>query len=481
MRLSGRFLAGAAVALAVLAVDAGPVRWAKRSRAAKGPVTSEDALFYAATAPVPLLRMVPESSPASALVVALPDGQVIGNPRKEAFFIRLIEAATDYVPVTILVSRDQPYAIVQVRELVRLRARHPDRVLGRIAFVRALIDSEWVRDYGPLFGLSHDSAGASELVLLDNMYRDVRSEAATERMLDGLGFVKRAEGPSAGSGGGGEGPYLSDYGTFWRRNDDAAPLYFNEIVDAERHQYGVLVRTPLQLSGGDLAFSEDGQLFTSTRALEANGGDVRRFSRLARDYFGAWRVNFLRPLPQSIWHLDMFVKFAGPGVVLLAELTDTARRDSDYLRLLSHEAAEALEWNRARLAERLPGVEVIRVPMPPIVLAGIGGLTESGRTGLAELDWAVAQRGLHVKALAPVLYRSFLNSVYLNGGDGPSAVLVPRYSGFEALEPAVSRAYRRAYPGAEIRFIESDIMAEEFGGIHCVTVTIPAPRPALRD
>lgn len=256
----------------------------------------------------------------------------------------------------------------------------------------------------------------------------------------------------------------------------AVPVFDRWLLHFPLH----LVRTPLQLSGGDLAFSEDGQLFTSTRALEMNGGDERRFSRLARDYFNAARVNYLRPLPQSIWHLDMFVKFAGPQVVLLAELADP-RTDSDYLRLLSGEAAEALEWNRALLAERLPGVEVIRVPMPPIVLAGSGRLAETGRTGLAELDRAVAANRLRVKPLAPVLYRSFLNSVYLNGGAGPSAVLVPRFSGLEAMEPAVARAYRRAYPGAEIRFIESDIMAEEFAGIHCVTVTIPAPAPVPRD
>jgi agmatine/peptidylarginine deiminase len=464
-----RLLAFAGVVLVTIVASLAVLR---RGPAHGSSLTEYD-LFYAPTAPVRLQRMLTESTPASALVVALPEAQVLGNARKETFFLRLIEVASQYVKVVVLVNRDEPFAIQKIRGLISARAADPAAVLERVSFARAVVDTEWVRDYGPIFGIAENH----DLVLLDNMYRDVRSESQTERQLTSLGFVKTAEKPARTGQGG---PYLSDYGHFWRRNDDAAPMYFNEILYGERRRFAPLVRSPLQLSGGDVQFTEDAQMFTSTRTLEVNGGDERRFSRLAMEYFSARRVNYLRPLPNGIWHIDMFVKMAGRRVVLLAELADDATPQSPYLRQLRREAAEILEWNRALIADRLPGVEIVRVPMPGMVEAGNGRLASTGRTGIAELDSAVEARGLQMRPLATVMYRSFLNSVFING-ETASAVLVPRFTGFEAMEPAVEKAYRRAYPGADVRFINADVMAEEFGGIHCVTVTLPAAERARAD
>jgi agmatine/peptidylarginine deiminase len=205
-----------------------------------------------------------------------------------------------------------------------------------------------------------------------------------------------------------------------------------------------------------------------------NGGDERRFRRLAKDYFNVDDVFYLRPLPNSIWHIDMFFKLARPGVVLLGEFGRGQATQSEYLDALQHEAAEVLAWNRRLIEARFPGVDVVPVPMPPIIYADHAGAGGAGQTGLPQLDAAVESNGASVTPLATVVYRSFLNSLVLNGAGGRSAVVVPSFSGLEGMTSGVEAAYRRAFPGADIYFLNADALVEEFGGIHCVTVTIPS-------
>jgi agmatine/peptidylarginine deiminase len=433
MIVSRRLLVLALLALAVPASSSSThVRRAMRGRAEPPPPT-EASLFYNPTPALPVASVTPEFEPVSALVVALP-AQVLGNRAKEEFFVDLIEAAARYVRVFALVNRDEHAAVPAIRALVRARTRDAEAVLARVTFVRGVVDTEWIRDYGPLFAAGQDG----EPVLLDGMYRDVRSEAETARTFARLGLTKTYEPPARG------GPaYLSDYGHFWRMNDDAAPLYFNEMLYLARRRFAPLVRPPLELWGGDLAFVGERRLLTSTRTLEANGGDEPRFRRLLKEYFNVDDAVYLRPLPNGIWHIDMFVKPASPRVMLLGDFAAASRAPGDAADLRD-EAAAVIAWNKALLEARLPGVRIVSVPMPPIL-----------------------------KPATTAVYRSFLNSVVLNAGSGRSAVLIPRFTGLEHMEPAVTRAYREAFPGADLHFINADAMVEEYAGPHCVTVTIP--------
>ncbi|MCC6155363.1 MAG: agmatine deiminase family protein [Candidatus Hydrogenedentes bacterium] len=439
----------------------------------ESPAVTEMALFYEPTEPIPVTQPISESAPVLALVVAMPEAQVLGNAGKTEFLLQIIEIASKYTRVVVLVNRDEPGAIQRIRELLEQRANEPAAVLERLRFQSTVIDTEWVRDYGPLFALGVDG----KLVLLDNMYRDIRSEAATDRMLADIGFTKTGDqlgGLRADANiGGGHETYLSDYGYFWRYNDDAAPLYFNEVLYIQRGQYASLVRSPLQLSGGDVTFTTSRDMFTSTRTLELNGGDEKRFSRLANEYFGAEEVHYLRPLPRGMWHIDMFFKIAGPKTFMIGTFTNGMPSGNGPLDVLTREANEVLEWNRAYIQERFPEVQVVTVPMPPIVQARIHTQTNLGKTGIGDLDDAIKTAGARLKPASSVLYRSYLNSVFINGGSSPSAVLVPRFSGLEEEERQAETAYRQAFVGADIHFVDADAMVQEFGGIHCVTVTIP--------
>lgn len=407
---------------------------------------------FTPTAALPLLRVTTESEPAAMLVVSLPGRRVFGDADKERFFRELIETAAQYVDVALLVDRDESFARQNIRSLF------DPRYADRVTIEPAVIDTEWIRDYAPFFGVGRSGAP----VLLDAMTRDLQREAETERSLTALGLVKtpgRAEQD------------LSDYGHFWRQNDDAAASYFGQLL-SRQGEHIIEVRPPLQLAGGDVAFSESGHMLTSTRTLDINGGDARRLRRLARDYFNVNEVVFLRPLPETIWHIDMFVRVVGSNRVLIADIqkgTDATGR----IQSLQQRAAAVIEANRELLQAAWPALEFIPVPMP-IEEKAPTRLERTGRTGVAVLDDAVDRTGARFTPVSTAVYRSFVNSVFLNGGTGPSAVLVPRFAGFEHLEPAVKNAYRQAYPGAEIHFINADPLLMDFGGIHCVTAVIPS-------
>lgn len=461
--------------LAVLPADDASIRSAKSERVAEISAPTEMSLFYQPTLPVPIARVVAESSPVTALVVAMPDAQVLGNAAKEEFFRRLITIAASYVRVVVLVDEDDQSAVIRIRKLLGGDVPKAAVLLERVTFVRARVDTEWIRDYGPLFGETDNG----EPVILDNMYRDLRREADTRRRFAALGLV-RTDDPelspaSTAANTASELPvYLSDYGHFWRRKDDAAPMYINEFLYRERGKWPNLVRPPLLLSGGDVTFTHDGRMITSTAALEANGGSEARFRELAQAYFNADDVTYLRPLPNTISHVDMFFKVVGPGVMLLGEYAGSDTWADTYLGLLERETHAVLEWNRTLIAERFPNMRIIRVPMPPLALPVRVRSSESAPTGLARLDAALAAGDVRIRPRQTVVVRSFLNSIVLNGIEGRSAVLVPTFTGLENIEGAVHRAYSRAMPHAQIHFVSADAVADEFGGIHCVTIAVPA-------
>lgn len=471
---NSRFVRRSTLALTVVAIVAASVL-ATREYPRSLPTPTEARLFYEPTPAVALQRMLTEYEPTATVVVAFPGSRARDHSPKELLLVHLIEIASRYTDVVILVNRDEPSAIPRIRQLLASKAREPTRVLRSIQFQRGAIDTEWVRDYAPLFGLGADG----DLVLLDNMYRDLRSEGQTERRLSLLGFLKDTDGPVEAAYkidrlAGDSGAYLSDYGHFWRLNDDAAPIYFNEILYRRLGWFPRMVRPPLQISGGDIAFTHDGHMFTSTRTLELNGGDERRFRSLAARYFNARGVTYLRPLPNGMWHIDMFFRVARPGVVMIGELSPGLVDGSKNLNLLHQEAHETLAWNTRLIERDFPDLEIIRVPMPP--------LAASSR------DSAVEPGGNPVKPLSTVMYRSFLNSVYLDSGEGSAAVLIPAFEGLEEMEAAVEAAYRRAYPGADIHFVHADALVGDYAGLHCITATVPAldrivavdPRPEGR-
>jgi agmatine/peptidylarginine deiminase len=448
---------------------------------------SEQSLFYRPTAPAKLARIITETDPVDVLVVAMPEQQVLGNVKKEQFFVRLLELATEYVNVVVFINKNEHDARIKIADLLSKYATHPEKVRERVEFFPAQVDTEWIRDYSPIFAL----APKGEPVLLDGIYRDIRSEAQTMRSFNSLSssFIREAVGiPDAeadrddasmrATAREDKPTYLSDYGTFWRRNDDAAPLYFNQWFYTRHFEFARMIRTPVQLWGGDALFDNDGRLFTSTETLVLNGGEERTFRKWVKDYYSVREIVYLRPLPNSFWHIDMFFKVGESNVLLLGEFETNVTYESHYLADLHNEAMNRMRWNRKAITLKCPSARIIAVPMPRISIASVAQASEGGATE-AELEVKSSEGStVQGKRYLTVSYRSFLNSVFLRGGvGGVSAVLIPTYSGLDGMEAKVGEVYAQAFPGARLHFVNCDAMNDEFGGIHCVTATIPRFRP----
>lgn len=441
---------------------------------------SEESLFFRPTPPVRTTRVITEQEPMEALVVAMPDEQVLGNSPKEEFVIRLIEISVQYVKVVVFINKNDDQ--VRIKALFAKYARHPLQLQERVEFVSAQCDTEWIRDYAPIFGIGLNG----ECVLLDNMYRDIRSEACTSRSLScsemlltqhnvrntNSSVERNTLHNESKNAIYNKRSYLSDYGTFWRRNDDAAPLYFNQWIYTRYFGYVRMVRTPIQLWGGDVAFDNEGRLFTSTETLILNGGNDCEFRKWIDDYYSVKHVVYLRPLPNSIWHIDLFFKLGESHTLLLGEFDEHARYESERLAEVHKEAMTRMRWNRALIALTYPKAKIIPVPMPPILFSSVAE-PDDGVNARDELGNNASEKpNVKGKRYLTVCYRSFLNSVVLRG-EKATGVLIPTHSGIELMEQRVASAYRQAFPNATLHFINCDAVNEEFGGIHCVTATIP--------
>lgn len=81
-----------------------------------------------------------------------------------------------------------------------------------------------------------------------------------------------------------------------------------------------------------------------------------------------------------------------------------------------------------------------------------------------------------------ILYRTYANSVHIALDDRPDLVLIPSYAldpardgvDQEELEAKVAAVYERAYPGAELVFINSDPVIKWMGAVHCTTLVLPS-------
>ena len=79
------------------------------------------------------------------------------------------------------------------------------------------------------------------------------------------------------------------------------------------------------------------------------------------------------------------------------------------------------------------------------------------------------------------IYRTYLNSIYINDGTGGGVFLVPRYAGgspeeqslLAGMERSVQRAYQAARPEAKVVWIDCDAIITQYGAIHCLTRAVP--------
>jgi agmatine deiminase len=157
-----------------------------------------------------------------------------------------------------------------------------------------------------------------------------------------------------------------------------------------------------------------------------------------RDYYGCRETVFLRPMAGNATpHVDMFMTFAAPDVILLGQF----RPEQDRL---NH---RILEESARRLASLSTSdgrpFTIRRVPMPDPV-----ELFEDDPDG-------------------PVV-RSYLNLLVYN-----DVVLVPTYVENPVEEELALSIIQQAFPERFVLPVPADALALDGGTIHCITRTFP--------
>jgi agmatine/peptidylarginine deiminase len=248
----------------------------------------------------------------------------------------------------------------------------------------------------------------------------------------------------------------------------------------------------------------------------------------------------LEALPgATVNHLDMILKFVDSDTALIPSYQSPPVESLNRYQLnLTNRVREVLKNNEDYLRKNLPEVELIPVPMPPIMFKSadeifsevrteflemmalglevltaeeLSRLSAKGRTnletkmreviqnemGYADLDTFTGFDAVlrHYQRLPltkyidlhsePVTrYRSYINSVFLHNSTGKHGFVIPRFTAKHPVEnqrlreweTQVQTAYRKAWPKAQIHWINCDSMVPDMGFVHCMTLTVPAKR-----
>lgn len=230
-------------------------------------------------------------------------------------------------------------------------------------------------------------------------------------------FIDGVYGPNA----------IDDY----RCNDEVLPERMARIWDMPN------VRTSLFIQGGEILVNGSGLCLVSQSLLDRN---VLR--GLSRDFIveslkrttGASDVIVLESLIDELTgHVDWFATFTSATTVFIGSYSDS-----------SDPNAAVLDRNAALLdgvITKQGPLKVVRIPMPPRQQEWFGG--------------------------------SYTNVAYANG-----MLLLPTWDGAPADQlETVKAAYREALPSWEIVTVPSDVLGEQQGAIHCMTLGLPVLNP----
>ena len=299
-------------------------------------------------------------------------------------FLAMVSGLANSLDVLLLVNGSGTNELQVDRVVEQMRNFRAGRDLLRsqhVYFLQTRFDTKWIRDYGPTF--VRDSGGA--LTAVDTRYDPEATEQST-RVKSLLESVKALVTPARREDASADEAEEDKRG---RLSDDEAPSLMSERF---RQLHGTylqrspvsVVRPPIVLSGGDYMTDGQGTAITSLRTLRENGGNVEQLDLSLKKYMGANQVVYLHPLPgQTVKHIDMFLQFAAPNVILLGKF-GRMPRDPAEIRLQSA-ASAALEDNLKILRDYyqssgkavnvidqdvftldLHAVNIVRIPMPPV-------------------------------------------------------------------------------------------------------------------
>jgi agmatine deiminase len=324
-----------------------------------------------------------------------------GAKPAQAAWSRLVEAIATTERVTVLAS---------ARQWRNARNRLP----ARVRVVEATTDDAWVRDSGPSF-LVDDLGGRRAVDWAFNAWGGLRG---------GLFF-----------------PWDSD------------DVLGHKIAELERVD---CYQPPLVMEGGSFDTDGDGTLLTTSECL-LNPNRNPDLDRAAIEQYlcGHLGVEQVIWLPRGVYrdetdgHVDNFVRFVAPGVVVLTWTHD--RSDPQYER-----SAEALDLlSSARDARGRP-LRVVTLHQP--------GPLHATAAEVGDLDV--------VEGTRPRPPQGRLAGSYVNSYLGNGIVVVPVFD--DRHDAAALATYQELFPDRTVIPVPGREILLGGGNVHCVTQQVPS-------
>lgn len=269
----------------------------------------------------------------------------------------------------------------------------------------------------------------------------------------------------------GENFWVRDYGpiSFYYGDQDSIGMlgtryhHFQNTVNHNAELAGAIaaqmnykfIRTPLFYEGGNLDTDGHHNVFFTSRVYQVNINQ-NRWSRPAildtmRSVFHAEQQSELHDLhcDGGTGHIDMFFKMLDEETIALAEYPETV--NSPDRRILEE---NLLKLKELRSVYNTP-FKIVRIPMP----ASDNGSYENKSCDEISLD-----------------PRSYLNGLFVN-----KTYILPvfsdNFSGDVQGDARIIELFKTLLPGYRIVPVDSRILSIVAGGIHCVTMQVPAENP----
>ena len=323
---------------------------------------------------------------------------------------------------------------------------------SRIRFLPIRQVDVWVRDYGPIFLRERRSDRLAVAGFAQNQWGySATSHPVSKAMTalpglvaDFLGIDRVVISSLVSEGGNrignGRGVVVANGAIELERNSGVA---LEELEAAYRKVLGA--SKIIWLNAG---LHED---------MRAEHGPIHHFNREGEP------IDLYNPQTTG-GHIDEFCQFAGPGRILLAQVTDE-EAESDPISAVNHARLEEA-WRILSNATDQDGrpFEIIRIPMPDVSYRVVHPEEPMYSRFLAALDYPDdAPPFPNGKPVHIVRVASYVNCLATNG-----LVIAPEY-GNHVKDAAAGRAFAAAYPGRDVVRINADPLNYQGGGIHCAT------------
>lgn len=482
------------------------------------------------TAPRPVARMVPEWHPAEAVLVSVHSlPAILGSGPGYAQLAGLVGRILPMVDVLILYPEREE---TLVGELIDRLEKEPGirNHTTRLSFYPLPGPSMWIRDNGPIFGWTDEG----ELAAFDFSARPFMDEeeawSTIPSELAGLEWMQEEAAFKANR----RRERLADATpTALKRH---LSLRTGRELPMARPPISLQGGDYIVDGNGNIFISQE-TLFANGGDEATLRAAFRKYvGPFDLHFLFPLPGNTPKHLDMVLKFIDEKTAFiAAPPELPEAPL-------SPYLRRLSFEIEKALAYNREYLGRHFPGITLIELPLLPLVdepparmlnrlrwriiarVCELNGLDviqlmngddekprrreindavldalerDLGRPIKLETVEELQAAALHylrldlntvIETNVPFLtiYRSPVNSSHLVDTDGREKFILPRFKSREGEDPAqieglhnlIEARVREARPKAVIEWVEADVAVDLQGGLHCMTVSLPA-QPAL--